>query len=408
MARLWHGGAEWQNLGLELQEDYQSSIQTTIKRSGGAAWEHSGNIANDDVAYVMFPALGNQTTLFNSRWVYIDSLPDSSSFVYYADIMTSADASVIALNIWKDTGKLYMIAYFNNYASSSSVVNLTDTYGITEDMWFQLEMEYDSTPANGSEIFECKINGSTAISVTNLNYTNKNVAHVDSGIYNGTGSSNNQGVVYVDDVVIQNSSGSVNNSWVSADEKILVAPPSGAGSSAAQAGTYTSINEIPATTTATSSANRIELDNNGSAAYYTIDAATAGVGSSDTISAVMLLGAVREETSGTTSYQMALKSSSGGTPTTTTAADAGNTTVRTNPNGTTAFGRLLISETDPTTASAWTPTGTNSLANAQIGALSGSANDIWFTAIGLMVGVIPASSPPAPPADNGIMFGVNF
>lgn len=91
---------------------------------------------------------------------------------------------------------------------------------------------------------------------------------------------------------------------------------------------------------------------------------------------------------------MRVKSTSGGTVTSTAAADAGNATARTNPNGTTAFGRPLISETDPTTGSVWTPTGTNSIDNMQIGASNVDADstpDLWVLTMAAMIEYVPSA-----------------
>jgi len=199
-----------------------------------------------------------------------------------------------------------------------------------------------------------------------------------------------------DNVIVNDSSGSVNNTYAPVGSKVAILLPTAAGDNAATTGVYSYINELPPTDTATSGSTMIELDNNGDIADYNVtDSSTAGIGSSDIISGVFVLARVREEAAGTSSYQLRIKSASGGTVTSTSSVDAGNTTPRTNPNGTTAFGLPLVSETDPTTGVAWTATGTNSIDNAQIGVANTDADstpDLWVLAMAAMVVYYPSAS----------------
>ena len=190
-------------------------------------------------------------------------------------------------------------------------------------------------------------------------------------------------------IIINNDSGTVNNTWPGTAEQIAIMVPVGAGDNAATAGTYASIDEVPPTTS-----DYIELDSNGNIGDYVVTSpSTAGI--TGTITAVSVLCRIREEAAGTSSYQIRIKSASGGTVTSTAAGDAGNATPRTNPASTTAWLRPLYSETDPTTASAWTVTGTNSLTNMQIGVTNVDADstpDIWIHAMAAMVGYVPGGT----------------
>lgn len=392
MARIQQTGAEWQStaVGVELGSVSGSlSIDTSVMHGGNASYKVSGSIPNDDVQEGELPPLGSQTNVYIRTYVYVEELPNNVDAVVYLSGATSGGVSIFSVQLYNDSGTLTGIAYYNDFASSSSAF----TTNLAFDEWLCLEIHFDSTPANGSEVLEVRVNGDTVVNLNSLNFASKALGLYNFGIFNGTGGAINTEVVYFDDIAVNDTSGSTNNSWCG-EGKIVAAVPSAAGDNDPTAGTFASVNEIPATDTATSSANRIELDNNGTIADFNItDTATLGINSYDTINAILVLVRLREEAAATTSYQLRIKSASGGSVTSTTAADAGNATVRTNPNGTTAFGRLLISETDPTTGIAWTPTGTNSLDNAQIGISSGTANDIWATAMAAMVDYTEGTPP---------------
>lgn len=196
--------------------------------------------------------------------------------------------------------------------------------------------------------------------------------------------------MYIDDVFINTTDA---NDYPNPLLKLVMARPTGAGDNAATAGTASSINEVPVTDTVTSSANRIELDNNPTVAEYEMtNSSDLGIAADDTIEVVSTMIRIREEANATTNYRPRLKSASGGTTQLGTAVDAGNTTLRTNPNGTNVanhFSNALISTTDPTTGLAWTPTGTNSINSMQMGVGTTTANDIWIAWMGAYIGYVP-------------------
>jgi len=388
MSRLYQNGAEMQST-LELASADGLVTSTTQKRISGASWVISGSLPTDDIlgADLAAPPIAGGTNLYGCIWLYFDSIPEtatdlSDEILFYLDLMNGSGVQIAAINIHNVTGDgLTVRTYYNDFALSGT----PSTTGMAMDTWFKLSWHFDSTPANGSEIFEVKINDVSVILDNTINFTTKTVSTWDIGVYNGSGGTITTEVIYIDDIILNNSAGLINNGYPG-DDHIVVALPTGAGDSAAQAGTFASINEIPATNTATGAGDRIELDNNGSIGEYAItDSATLGLDSFNQISAIQVMCLIREEAATTTSYTHRIKSASGGSTTSGTASDAGNATVRVSPNGTTAFGRMLISEIDPTTGIAWTPTGTNSLDNAQIGIGSASANDIWVTWLGAMV-----------------------
>lgn len=396
MSRLWHTGAEWQAASTQELGSVSGAlaIDTSIKASGAASYKVSGNITADNVIEGEFPSFtqiggGSQQHIFFRGKVYIDALTDDELVRAYLSFITPTGPNQFSIQFYNSGGTLHLEVSYNDFATTP----LDTTTGVAFDTWMLIEAEWDSGPANGSEVLRIKLDGSTILELTNLNYTIKNTLLFNFGVYNGTASTISDEIVYFDDLAINNASGSVNNSWIG-EGSIVIAVPTGAGDNAATAGTASSINEVPVTDTATSSANRIELDTTTSIGDYAItDSSTLGIGSSDTINAISVVARVREEAAGTSNYTLRIKSAASGTVQATSSVDAGNATARTNPSSTTAFGRPLISETDPDTAAAWTPTGTNSLDNAQIGAATTDGTpDIWVTAMAAMVDYIPSEA----------------
>lgn len=170
--------------------------------------------------------------------------------------------------------------------------------------------------------------------------------------------------------------------------KVVVAVPSAAGDSAATTGVYSYINEIPPSDTATSGSTMIELDVNPTIAEYQVtDSGTLGIPENALINCVSVLARLREETAGTTNYYLRLKSVSGGFTHVSPLFDCGDaTTVRTNPNGTTAFGNPFTITQDPSTGVPFTPTGTYSIDNMQVGVgTTDGSPDTWVLGLYAMI-----------------------
>lgn len=384
MAVKFYSGFEWQSVtaGVEWQAQLSSAptISTTTKNTGGAALRilnatiytskglsHTLNATDLDVLYAQF-------------YFRIATAPDANTSIF-----TFYDAAVGTMSVSLQVGndrKLEL--WYNDTATQVG----SDSSALSTDTWYRIEVKMDRSGGAGAGILEAKIDGVTFASTTTATIT---VGGNKIGIgaeLNGDGASTLE--FFFDDVVIRDDA-------YPGGEKVVIAIPTGSGDNNPTTGDYSMIGEIPPSNTATSGSTMIELDSNGVIADFAMtDSLTMGIDTVDTISAVSVLARIREEAAGTSSYQLRLKSASGGTVSSTAAADAGNATVRTNPNGTTAFGRPLISETDPTTGSAWTPTGTNSIDNMQVGITnvdSDSTPDLWCLTLCAMVLYKDGSAP---------------
>lgn len=357
------------------------AIESSIVRSG--AYSLRVHSAPNDSNFVEIQYSATNVVSFVSVRIRVKSRPtDGPGGIIQMVNAAGTVCGVIAIN---NDGSLALYdgdISGTKRGSNSSVLTL--------DTWYIVQLKVEH---NGSPELEARLavdDGTTTPSVfaSGTMTTATNAAWIDLGMVDFvTGFE-----AYFDDLVINNNSGSDQNSYPGLG-KLVMARPTAAGDNAATAGLFSSVNESPVTDTVTSSANRIELDNNGSVADYNMtDSSTLGINSSDTIISVSTMIRIREEAAATTGYRPRLKSAASGTVATLTTQDVGNATLRTNPLGTAALRNALYSYTDPTTGVAWTPTGTNSIDNMQMGVDSTTANDIWVAWMGAYIYYLPASN----------------
>lgn len=385
MSRIYQTGAETQNT-LEVTSPAGLAISTTKKTGKGSAASYAiGRSYNNGTATTITMTANTSSMCYIKQDLYIETLPDVGSddlFIRTVGLvgLYNSAASVNDVRIYNDGGTLKVILNINFEGSTAQTYTIANL-GVDFNTWFRFEAFFNSSPADDSEVFEIRINGVPIINRTDLNFHVKTFTSVTLQAVNISGAGPYDILFYADNISINDSAGSINNSWIG-EEYIAALSPTGAGSSNPTAGDYTSINEIPFTNTSTGSADRIELDTNTTEAWFTI---TPALNSFDIVNAITVPILIKEETSTVTSYQVGIKSATAGTPQKSTAADSGNTTV--------SYKNQLISETDPTTTSRWTVTGTNSLTNAQIGVLSLDPDDIWVTAMAAMVAYTPGQEP---------------
>lgn len=387
MANLYFTGFEWQSVTAGVEWLTSNSpgagafeIDTTVHHSGAASCKFTTSNAASRYMEHLFRATAATTGVYIRFYLYVQQRPDVTVAIFQA-LNNATSEAAIAL---RSDGALEL---FDTDIAGASL----GTSGVLSlNTWYMVELFADNG-GSPNEV-EARLNGSSfATGAASL------AGDVDT-IYVGAidWHTSTAAIFNIDDISINDTAGSVNNSWPG-EGKIVAALPTAAGDNAATTGLYSYINEVPPSGTATSGSTMIELDSNGVIADYNVtDTATLGIDSYDTITSVQVLARVREEAAGTSSYQLRIKSASGGTVTSTTAADGGNATARTNPASTTAFGRMLISETDPDTATAWTPTGTNSIDNMQIGVTNVDADstpDLWVLTMAAMIQYVDGTAP---------------
>lgn len=380
MARKYNFGAELRSVadGFETTYGYSgtggNAIDTTIKRSGGASYKVTSSATDSNflVRYV----LAADGVMYTQLWVYFSALPGANlAILQYLDATDTTWRATIAV---KSDGTL-VLQRGNIGATQIGSPSAAMATGVFHCIALKCE------DGHGSAEIEAKLNGTVFASETNAATFNSGV------IYFGACNNVASAVFYIDDLVVNDNSGSVNNGYPNTNEALVLALPTGAGDSAATTGIFSYINEIPPSDTATSGSTMIELDNNPTTAEYAMtDSGTLGIQTTDTITNVQVLARIREDTTGATNYALRIKSAASGSVTETSFVDCGNATPRTNPSGTVAHALPLISETDPTTGVAWTPTGTNSIDNMQAGVKTTDGTpDTWCLWLGAYIGYIP-------------------
>lgn len=395
-ARLVTTGFEWQSMvdGIEVSNDFGGAIDTTIKHSGAASAELSGSIPT--LTSIGFEHSQNACTNCYVRWyIYVDNI--TSGGVVAASLgLFSGATNVIALEVTNSGGTYTVTPYYNNYGG-----NLT-TFNINPDQWHMVEVFYNTAPADGSEVMTVRLDGVQQSTSAALTFTTKSFNVTGASIYNGTGGSETASIMYVDDIAVNDTLGTGQTSYPGTGNIAMLVPTGdGSANCTSGAGDWANIDEIPPDDTATAGGTDIcELDTTTSTAYFAMtDASVAGIDSYDTISYVTPRARVREETAGASNYGLNLVSASGGTATTSTLVDAGNATPRTNPVSTTAFSlQHFGTTTDPTTNAAWTPTGTNSIDNLQLGIRTTDGTpDTWVTTAMVLVEYVDGTPPSSDP-----------
>src|SRR3990167_677201 len=360
MARLLVNGAELQDAtaGVEVFAVVGTpEITTTTVRSGNAAWrfnatgsEVSARFRNDSGAaddfvyraYVRFAS-------FPASLTKIIQLQDSGGD--HTSIRVNSNGT---LELWEDVSPAQL-------GSDSSALSL--------NTWYRIELDVGTTHT-GNDV-QARLDG-TEFASTATHPGGADHRFIEIGVMGSVTCD-----MYGDDVAINNHSGSIQNSWPGAGQ-LVISMPNGAGDNAATAGTSSSIDEI-----SPSDLDYIELDEITTIGdYNTQDSSTVSIGSGDTITLIAVGLRVRAETAAACTFQLRIKSASGGTVATGTTTTVNTAAFRTNDDTATAQIYKLISYTDPTTGSAWTPTGTNSIDNMQIGVTPPDATpDVWVSSL---------------------------
>lgn len=388
MARLWMCGFENQSVtaGHETTAIMGApSISTTTKRSGNASMRCN---ATADIETGVTNTIGTTVDrVWIRAYIYIASLPSILSVIMFANDSGGGTTSAIALTT---SGTLQLWSFentlttFEQKGSSSAALSL--------NTWYRVELSADTSTNTWS--FTARLDGTQFASASVSAGLTADTDLIDIGVIgfsdlpNLTAAAVNADI-YVDDIAVNDNTGSAQTSFPG-EGSIVHARPTAAGDNAADSGTFADVDDV----TPDDATTLIHLDNTTSIADYNMtDSSTLGIDSYDTITLVQVGVRLREEVSTTTSYQLRIKSASGGTTSTSTASDAGNTTFRTNPSGTTALVHRLVSYTDPTTGSAWTPTGTNSIDNMQVGVASLDADNIDVTQLWAAIEYVDGSPP---------------
>jgi hypothetical protein len=392
MALNFQSGFEFQSVvsGVEfLTVTGSPTINTTTKRSGAAALRVNPTAATAFVTTHQVVAPESSNDYHCSFYLYIATAPGASDLAIA--LGNDGTNNRISINLNSDrTIYLFDDRDGAQIGSNSAALSL--------NTWYRIGFSFLSAAETGKAYIDGVEFASGFL----------NTAFDGPCVWSFGAIQSMTADFYIDDIVVNDSSGT-NNNTLPGDSKLVLALPNGAGEFATDVvGVYSYINEIPPSDTATSGSTMVELTLATSKADYNVtDTATLGIGASDTIKVVSVHARVREATSAAGNYTLRIKSANGATTISSSSVDAGNTTIRTNPSSTTAFGLTRINPTDPTTTVAWTPTGTNSIENMQIGAATtDGAPDIWILWLAAYIQYVPAAIVASTTPPRRMMMGV--
>lgn len=377
-ARLYTMGFEWNSItsGVEWTTTTGTiATSTTVVRSGQYSMRVNASASTGYIYHNYLAA--DSAPAFARCYFRFASFPAGLTTI--AQIVDTAGATGAMVRI-NSTGTLEL------WNSTTAQLG-SDSSALSLNTWYRIEWSHIAGGARAM------IDGVDFASSTVAHTNGDNMSRVRCGVIDSATMD-----VYVDDVAVNNNANGSQTSFPGAGSIVRVVPTGdGDNNCTSGAGDWANVNEVPPSNTATAGGTNIcELDTTTSIADFNVtNSSTAGIDSYDTITLVWIWGRVREEAAGTSNYTLRMKSASGGTTSVSSSQDAGDaTTVRTNPSGTTAFSVKHVTYTDPTTGIAWTPTGTNSIDNMQIGAATTDGTpDTWLTTIAGMIEYVDGTPP---------------
>lgn len=348
MARLWSNGFELQSTTSGMEWDTTTgspSISTTNVHSGGAASLRCNPTAATAFIYHAF-RVDAQTKTFIRFYLRVDTRPASDTVILKledstpASVMSLRLSSAGTLKVWADPSNVQV-------GSSSSALAI--------GQWYRIEFAYDDADANN--LVSARIDGVDFVT----NATGDDIAgwgRIGLGIVSSATAD-----IYIDDVAINDTSGSDQNSYPGAGS-IIHLHPNAAGDNSG--GTVTGA--------ATRQAALDEITPNDSTDYVTltstgdiIDVGVEDLTNAASVTLVQVGHRASMASAAAGSVALRIKSASGGTVTSSSQVVRNTTAWSTHDDTVNLHQYKLTAYTDPTTGTAWTVTGTNSIANMQIG-----------------------------------------
>ena len=387
MARLWTGGAELQSTASLVEYTAivtnAPAIETTIKRSGAAAWRINNASAAE--------GFRNQHTTtqgvhFLRLYLWVVTMPAG----------TSVFAGFRISGAYKVAFRLTAAGLLQVFNSEDNALIGVNSTAISTGQWYRLEMKCDTTTLSSTAVEVSAYvdtpgasafwNTSGTIDLSVLP-TNIGVAHTGDTTFD----------YVVDDVAVNDNSGSFQNSYPG-EGKVVHLYPNGNGDNSAWTGSdgnstdnYLLVDEFPPDDATT----YVQSNTSGQIDDYNLAATTSEIGSGDTITLVQVgfRNAVSDATGADPDVVLRVKAASGGTVEESPSLDINSTTYG-SPGGVAllpiANYNLTLYDLPGASATAWTKA---DLDTAQIGVRE-AVTDTHFvrvSAIWLVVEFIPAS-----------------
>jgi RHS repeat-associated protein len=383
-ARLWSSGFELQSLSAGMEWDTVTgspSISTATKRSGAATLRCAPSAST---AFVTKQIASNDTnqTFFYRFYVRIDTAPAALSTIFK---LGGLGDFAIKLN----TNRTFEVWDEDNSQQLGS-----DSAALGTGTWHRVEIKLTTTVSTDSiEQVVVKLDGTEFVNVSGLETVDVRDIDFDESFNLGCVSAMTADLFF-DDVAVNDPSGSIQNSYPGAGSIVHIYPNAAGdtvqGNSGPTTGqtAYQMVDEKPSSNNAT---DYWELVTNNDTLFVNVESSSAaGIASGDTVT--LIQAGVRHvaETASSGSLQPKIKSASSGTISSGTTFTHNDITWKTNGDSL-PQNYALTSYIDPTTGVAWTPTGTNSLDNMQIGISAPDASpDMWVSALWALIEYVPA------------------
>lgn len=407
MARLFSSGFELNDVSVSSATAFEwiaantvslPTMSTSVLRSGSYAARFSSFTTSVRQVLSYQFALATLNVAYVRAYVRFDTLPGVTTNIFGLGGTAALSSFGAGFRI-TSTGTLEGITTFGG------TIVVGASAAISTGVWYRLEVKADVTNAAGSQAADFRVDGTSIGSTTSASFNATSNLFVNVGRDAVAGTT---GDWFFDDVAVNDTTGSAQTSWPG-DGKIVHLKPNAIGdnnqwedSATAVQGTsvYTAIDEVsPNDVTdyvkrTTTTPTAIPIDDWGME-----NSTVPSIASYDTVTLIQVgfRGGAISTSSGTQrQLDLRLKSASGATVATATGIPIHVNGWTTNSQAT-PKNYQLTSYTDPTTGSAWTPTGTNSIDNMQVGYKGNvsSATEIRVSTLWALVEYVPGSPPAA-------------
>lgn len=394
-ARLWSAGWELNGDQIENSNAFDVSVAVSSAQARTGTYSLRVNPTNAS-AFMAHDFVSTDIGVGYGRfYLYIVNAPSANTSVMEFTNKGS-DTTVCGLTL-STTGTLQL--YTDDPGNTIGAASMA----LSTNTWYRIEVLCDSS-VGGTFTATARIDGTQFAtgSFDNGGEAANQVGRIELGVDAGNWLNTASADLYFDDIAVNDTSGTVQTNWAG-EGKLVVSRPNAAGDSNPDGCNNTSPCGTPANayleideTTPDDATTFIDFDTAINADFNMQDSSTVGIDSYDTVTLIDVGYRAREEVAAATSMTPRIKSASGGTTSTLTAVDLGNTTWRTNQSGATTLINRFVSYVDPTTSSAWTPTGTNSVDNMQVGAgMTTGTADFDVSALWAYVEYVDGSPPGA-------------
>lgn len=408
MARLWSSGFEINSAtsNIEWRTCTNSpTISSTTVRTGGFAGRITSLAAGTPKYFQNWIGDGGDGDgpYFCRAYFRVATAPAVQTTIIGLQSIISGD-NVLNIQLTTDLKLELHNATAGQVGSDSAALSL--------NTWYRIEFKIDASGGAGADELTARIDGVNFASSTTLTLgTGIALLLLGGNLHSELADA---GDWFWDDVAINDSTGSAQTSWPG-EGRIVHLKPNGAGDNnawkhddgtAGDTNNYTECDEVTPDD-ATSYVKRIDTGSHIDD-YACEGSADGGIDSFDTITLVAIwvrAGAI-SATSTNRFGNVRIKSASGATVLASADLDwSVNGWLTTSDTASTVLMHPLVSYTDPTTTVAWTPTGTNSIDNMQIGFIntSSSTNEIRVTTIHALVEYVDGAAASGQPVARTLL-----